>query len=63
MTISPAVMFIAGHLKREIMLRGTSIPNFLKDNPEVLKLPKESLDYIKSQGKKMLMAMDRRNKK
>ena len=56
-------MFKAAQLKIDIMTKGVSIPNFIKNNPDVAKLPKKQLDYIKGQGKKLLLAMQRRDKK
>ena len=55
-------MFIAAQLKIDIITKGTSIPNFLKAHPETDKLPKADLDYIKVQGKKLLLAMAERGK-
>ena len=53
-------MFAAARLKIAIM-KGMSIPDFFKANPGLHKLlPKPDLDYIKSQGKKMLLAIQRR---
>ena len=55
------VMFVAAALKCDIIRRGISIPNFLKEYPEVNKMPKEHLDYVKGQGKKLLLAMKGRD--
>ena len=61
-SIPPVILFIAARLKIAIMTEGISIPDFIKVNPELTRLPKEYLDYIKGQGKKMLMAMKRKSK-
>lgn len=56
------VMFIAAALKREIIMKGISIPNFFKNDLTLDKLPKKHQDYIKGQGKKLLLAMKGRDK-
>ena len=47
--VTPAVMFIAAALKRDIILKGVSIPNFLKENP---KIANEIIAKIKEAVKK-----------
>ena len=54
----PKIMFIAAALKQEMITKGISIPNFLATHPELQKLPKEDINYIKGQGKKLLLAMN-----
>ena len=54
------IMFEASLLKIAIMTKGTSIPNYLNDNPDLQELPKADLNYIIGQGKKLLLAMKQR---
>ena len=60
MLIQPKIMFEAAALKIAIMTKGISIPNYLKANPALEKLDKADLNYIIGQGKKLLIAMNRR---
>jgi len=53
-----AIMVIAAELKRDIITKGTSIPDFIKQYPEIIDFPKEHYDYIVGQGKKILLAME-----